>query len=230
VPKAGLLLLEGGAEFGGAMAEPDRQGLALAGGPGTNVVILPTAAAPDRNHRHAGVNAVRWFQSLGASQVEVVNVIDDASAGDSKLAEKIRSGRLIYLLGGFPRYLEETLRNSRAWEAAMEAYASGAVVAGSSAGAMVLSSHYYDPDSDEVRAGLGLLPNSCVLPHHNSFGRTWAGKLLRRLPDATLIGIDEHTGALGGTMSKWSVYGAGNVTLYQGGTIHHVRAGQTYRL
>ena len=46
----GYLLLEGGAEFGGAMSEPDREAIRLAGGLGAQTAILPTAAAPDNNH------------------------------------------------------------------------------------------------------------------------------------------------------------------------------------
>ena len=42
----GYILLEGGAEFGGEMALPDRQALALAGGPDTRLSIIPAAAAP----------------------------------------------------------------------------------------------------------------------------------------------------------------------------------------
>ena len=45
----GYLVLEGGAEFGGRMADPDRRALALAGGPEASVVIIPPAAAPGHN-------------------------------------------------------------------------------------------------------------------------------------------------------------------------------------
>ena len=39
---AGYLLLEGGAEFGGQMAEPDLRAMELAGGPGALICIIPT--------------------------------------------------------------------------------------------------------------------------------------------------------------------------------------------
>ena len=55
----GYLLLEGGAEFGGRMSEPDRRAIELAGGPGAPISIIPTAAAPDNNHQRAGRNGVR---------------------------------------------------------------------------------------------------------------------------------------------------------------------------
>src|SRR5258708_6716308 len=123
---SGYLVLEGGAEFGGRMAEPDRRALELAGGLAVPVRILPTAAAPDQNDLRAGANGVRWFRSLGASDVAAVPVLDAASANDPALAGGLREVRLIYLLGGFPGYLAPTLAGSLCWQAMLEAFAGGA--------------------------------------------------------------------------------------------------------
>ncbi len=223
----GYLLLEGGAEFGGRMSEPDLQAIQLAGGSDAPVAILPTAAAPDHNHERAGRNGIRWFQSLGVSRVDLVPVIDKSSANDPALAGRLRSARFIYLLGGFPRHLGETLKGSRVWQAALEAYDAGAVIGGSSAGAMVLCEHYYDPYEDKLLDGLKLLPNSCVLPHHNHAGRKWAGTLSAQLPEATLIGIDEQTGILNDASGSWTIYGAGKVTLYRDGQTEVHGRGET---
>jgi cyanophycinase len=149
----GYLLLEGGAEFGGAMREPDLRAIELAGGFDAPIRILPTAAAPDHNHIRAGNNGVRWFRSLGARDVESLLLIDKASANDPQIAESLRSAKLLYLLGGFTHYLGQTLLGSKAWEAALEANQSGAVIAGSSAGAMALCEHYYDPGRGNVERG-----------------------------------------------------------------------------
>jgi cyanophycinase len=220
----GYLLLAGGAEFGGRMSEPDLRAIELAGGSDVPICIIPTAAAPDNNHKRAGNNGVRWFQSLGAKNVFAADVIDIASANDPSLAASIRASRLIYLLGGFPRYLGETLANSACWNAALAAHQEDAVIAGSSAGAMVLCEHYYDPYERKLLRGLGLIPNSCVLPHHNNFGKSWAQQLLRVLPHVTLIGIDEGTGMVSDMDGAWHVYGAGEVTLYKGGQVQvHAR-------
>ena len=152
----GYLLLEGGAEFGGGMAKPDRRGIELAGGPEAQIAILPTAAAPDQNHERAGRNGVKWFRSLGAERVDIIPVIDKSSAAEPALADRLRSARFIYMLGGFPRYLAEVLRGSLVWQAVLEAYRAGAVVAGSSAGAMILCEHFYDPQAGELLPGLNL--------------------------------------------------------------------------
>ena len=211
----GYLLLEGGAEFGGRMAEPDLAGIALAGGLDAPIVIIPTAAAPDNNHKWAGNNGVRWFRSLGASRVSTVPLIDQTSANQADVVSSLRQARLVYLLGGFPHYLGQTLMGSLAWQAVSEAYSSGAVIAGSSAGAMVLCSYYFDPSEQEISPGLGLISNACVLPHHNKFGKGWAERIRSMLPEVTLLGIDEHTGMLNnGPDGSWQVAGAGGVTIY----------------
>ncbi len=226
----GILLLEGGAEFGGRMAEPDRQALDRAGGLAARVAILPTAAAPDHNHERAGRNGLRWFGSLGASSLDLVPVIDKVSADDPGLAARIRSARLIYMLGGFPAFLAETLAGSRVWQAALDAFAAGAVLAGSSAGAMVLCQYLYDPERSQVLPGLNVLQNACVLPHHNGFGRRWAPLLRQALPGVLLIGIDEQTGMLGDPSASWTVHGAGKVTLYRADSTEAFAPGNEFTL
>lgn len=226
----GYLLLEGGLEFGGRMSEPDLRAIELAGGFDIPICIIPTAAAPDRNHKRAGNHGIRWFQSLGAKNVFAVDVIDRLSANDATLAASILTSRLTYFLGGFPRHLAETLSNSLCWNAVLDAYEQGAVIAGSSAGAMVLCEHYYDPSEKKILRGLNLIPNACVLPHHNNFGKAWAGRLVQLLPDAILIGIDERTGMLNDMDGNWQFHGAGNVTLYHNGKINPCARGETFSL
>ncbi|MBA2285773.1 MAG: Type 1 glutamine amidotransferase-like domain-containing protein [Ktedonobacteraceae bacterium] len=222
----GYLVLEGGAEFGGRMAEPDQRAIELAGGFDAPICIIPTAAAPDNNHQRAGRNGVRWFQSLGARQVELLPLIDTASANDPNIAARIGQARLLYMLGGFTGYLGQTLANSASWRAMLAAYEAGALIAGSSAGAMVMCQYYVDPSTQRVVEGLGLLPNTCVLPHHNTFGKNWAQRVTTLLPNAVLLGIDEQTGMIddgdGARKSAWRVYGHGAITLYRKGqpTIH----------
>jgi cyanophycinase len=223
----GYLLLEGGAEFGGLMRDPDLKAIELAGGLEAPVRIIPTAAAPDNNHQRAGNNGIRWFQSLGAKDVGSLPLIDKVSANDENIAKSLREAKLIYMLGGFTGYLGETLKGSTAWQAVLEAYATGAVVAGSSAGAMVMCEFYYDPSRGQVIEGLNLVPNGIVMPHYNTFGKSWASRLLE-ISQVTLIGIDEGTGMLDDGAGAWSVYGAGNVTLYRNQEVEIYVTGKSF--
>lgn len=227
----GYLLLEGGAEFGGQMREPDLKAIELAGGLDAPIRIIPTAAAPDHNHQRAGNNGVRWFQSLGAKDVISIPLIDKPSANTEQIAQSLRSAKLIYMLGGFTHYLGQTLKDSLAWQSALEAYEHGAVIAGSSAGAMVMCEFYFDPGEGQVHQGLNLVSNALVLPHHNTFGKSWAPRLTKQIPQVTLIGIDEQTGMLNDRESgKWAVYGRGAVTLYQNNTQSITKSGNLFSL
>ena len=223
----GTLLLEGGAEFGGAMREPDLRAIEMAGGTHVSIRIIPTAAAPDKNHLRAGNNGIRWFRSLGAQDVEPVLLINKDSANDFEIAGTLRAAKLTYMLGGFTHYLGQTLKDSMAWDSMLGAYQDGAVIAGSSAGAMVMCEYYFDPGRSKVEKGLNLVPNACVLPHHNTFGKGWAGKLQTLLPGVTLLGIDEGTGMLTGG-AAWQVLGGGAVTVYQGDVVDVYESGQRF--
>jgi cyanophycinase len=227
----GHILLEGGAEFGGRMAEPDLHALRLAGGFDVRVSIIPAAAALDNNHEHAGQTGVRWFSRLGATDVSLLPLIDQASANQSAIAAALANSRLIYLLGGFPNYLARTLADSISWHAVLEAYHGGAVIAGSSAGAMVLCQHYYDPVTGTVIQGLNLIPRACVIPHHDTLGKRWLSHLMFSLPEHVVIGIDEETGMIDdGADGTWNVYGKGAVTLYRAGEVKTHHPGETFSL
>ena len=81
--------------------------------------------------------------------------------------------------------------------------------------------YYFDPGKRRVVDGLALLLNTCVLPHHNTFGKCWAQQIASLLPGVVLIGIDERTGMLDDAENSrkvgWSVYGQGEITLYRDG-------------
>ncbi len=228
---SGYILLAGGAEFGGRMVFPDQRAIYLAGGAGVPVRIIPAAAAPDNNHIHAGDNGVRWFEKLGAKDVASLELIDRASADREDIVAELRNTRLIYLLGGFPTHLYRSLAGSHAWQVILDAHREGAVIAGSSAGAMVLCSHFFDPYSNELLEGLNLVPDACVLPHYSSFGRHWVKRLQAALPQVALIGIEEQTAAISdGEQGAWTVSGKGQVTLVKGDRKRVFSRGESFRL
>jgi cyanophycinase len=227
----GFILLEGGREFRQGMKPADERAMAVGGGRTARIRIIPAAAAPDDNDLRAGANGVAWFQALGGHDVRALPIINRVSADQPDLAEELEAAGLVFMLGGFTRYLAETLADSRAWEAMKTAHRAGAVIAGSSAGAMVLCEHYYDQASRQVMPGLKLLPGCCVMPHHNTFGKNWAPRLTQLLPSTTLLGIDEETGLLNeGPAGEWTVYGRGAVILYESSGQRMYRHGQRFLL
>jgi cyanophycinase len=227
--RRGYIVLEGGAEFGGGMAEVDRRAIELAGGKDARLAVIPAAAAPDQNHLQAGGNGVRWFTRLGARHAQALPLTDGASANDPSLAKSLADSQFIYLLGGFPHYLYQTLAGSLCWQAMLAAYRGGAVLGGSSAGAMVLCGRFFDPETQEIIAGLNLLRQVCLIPHQNTFGKDWAARLTPSSPETIFIGIDEQTGIIDdGPDGKWTVYGKGAVTLYAKGRMVIMERGETF--
>jgi cyanophycinase len=206
----GLIILMGGNEFRPECEAMDRLLLARIG---TNprAVILPTAAAHE-NPGLAAENGIRHFNRLGA-RAEAAMVVDSATAQDGKWLGLIQNADLIYLAGGDPLYLLETLRHSAAWETALEVWKSGRTLAGSSAGAMVLGGQMWAPGKG-WHEGLGLLPGFAIIPHHARLAKLWnAGRMRSSLPEGfTLIGIDEATALFG---PPWEVIGPGKVAVYK---------------
>ncbi len=184
----------------------------LAGRP-PRYVQLATAAVPD------GPAVVDRWHRLGRAQAErlgvesiVVDVQDRSQANDAVLADQIAGAGLIYLSGGHPSFLADTLRDSLVWEAIESAWRSGSALAGCSAGAMALTS--WVPSLRHPREGgtqgLGLLPHIRVLPHFDAFAARIPDLLTRFiLPHeeaVTVIGIDEDTALVGGP-GEWTVEG-----------------------
>lgn len=222
----GYLLLEGGAEFKGRMVEADSRALALAGGEHAAVDIIPAAAAPDNNHQRAGQNGVDWFRRIGARNAVCRLLIDRNSAKNQQIADQLRSSRLVFLLGGFPSYLAQSLEGTDSWRSICSVYHGGGVIGGSSAGAMVLCEKFYDPFSHKVMAGLNLMPGICLIPHHNTNGFAWVKRLCHLLPDVCMLGIDEETGIINDALyGGWTVYGSGKVVFYNQGNVHSYPAG-----
>ncbi len=213
----GYFLLEGGAEFQGAMIEAGARALELAGGQKASVDIIPAAATPDNNHQHARIKAVQWFGRLGSENVICRMLIDHSSANDPDIAQELKRSRLIFMLGGFPSHLAQSLiaTRTRSFQSIRSVLENGGIIGGSSAGAMVLCEYYYDSFKQRIKPGLNLLPGMCIIPHHNTSGSTWIPPLKLLLPGKILLGIDEQTGLINDASSGgWTVYGRGEAVLY----------------
>jgi cyanophycinase len=219
----GTFALIGGGEFRKACDDMDRALIGLAGGPGAQVGIVPTAAAFE-NPRLAAKNGVSHFNRLGA-RAEALLIVDRAGAQATEWAARIDNLPMVYLTGGDPVYLLETLQGTAVGQAMLGLVQRGGVLAGSSAGAMVLGGQMWAPGQG-WREGLGALPGLAILPHHATLSARWdAAKMRQVLPDdVILVGIDESTG-LAGHANEWRVMGAGEASVYRGPGVEAHTAG-----
>jgi len=232
----GPVALVGAGEFLPVMAAIDAELLAASGRARPRVALLPTASWPDGEEvflRWAAMG-VEHFEGLGA-EVEVVLVRERRDAQDAGHAQAVGEADLIYLSGGKPDYLLETLAGSAVWAAALAAHARGSVLAGCSAGAMVLcaqQARFRTPPHLPLgfQPGLGVVADAAVLPHYDRFPETLAAVRVARAPKGTVIlGIDEDTAAIGRD-GTWLVRGAGRVTVWRGRHRERHRAGDTFRI
>ncbi len=243
---AGTLALVGAGEFLETMRAIDREllnlsqvdGQLLDRAGGSNVVVLPTASAPDG----PGVPE-RWirmgvehFTQLGA-RAEGLLALDRAACDDPANAARVREANLIYFSGGKPDYLRQTLEGTAVWAATREVLDRGGVVAGCSAGAMIMGGYVADfsrkfgmPSINRWSPSFALVPDAVIVPHYNEFPEMLVNLMFGQRPAGSfLIGIDAHT-ALVGLDHTWQVMGTGRVTMRRDREVKRYTAGQSVSL
>jgi cyanophycinase len=205
----GYIALVGGYEFVTNCLEMDRT---ILGRLGTRpqIVVLPTAAAFE-SPRQAAYNGVQHLKRLGA-RAEAMYILKRQDAYNEDYAAQLDKVQGVYFCGGDPIHLLETLRDTKIWNAIVGMYERGGLVAGSSAGAMVMGGQMWAP-GEGWRVGLGLVPKVAIIPHHATVSARWdAPKLAATVaPGTTVVGVDEATALL---LPDQLVIGEGDVTIY----------------
>jgi cyanophycinase len=196
------LLIIGGAEDKVGRATILRRFLRLAGGNDARIVVIPTASSfPDEAVR----SYTAIFSRFGAAEVATVNPLSRPAASDPALVKAIDNATGVFMTGGNQLKLAQLFVGTPLAEAIARAHARGAVVAGTSAGASIMSRFMISLGADGVTprqragrltSGLGLLPGVIVDQHFDQrarYGRLMA--MVASSPDLIGIGIDEDTAA-----------------------------------
>ena len=215
----GLIALVGSGEYLPVMEDIDRYLLASVNVKTPQVVCIPTAAGQEGDE---SVNrwlrmGVEHFKRLGAG-VQGLRIIDAASANDSQHEALLENADLIYFSGGNPQYLFETMHGSRAWVAMQKAWNSGAVYAGCSAGAMILSERIPSFRLAGTGAGFGIFPAKFIIPHFDAIPGLWKPLVyalksqLRK--GQRMLGVDENTALVGHLNGEWKVMGKGRAHVF----------------
>lgn len=177
------------------------------------VVCLPTAAGTegDDRIRYWMQLGVDHFQKLGV-EVTAVPVTNATTANNPDYAAQIAAANFVYLSGGKPDYLYQSLAGSKTWQAIQQVLDGGGLLAGCSAGAMIMGEKFFGFPG--WKSGFGLLPGTAVIPHFDEIPtallspmRLFSGK------HTLVIGIDGDT-ALVKDGNQFEVLGSGGVTLW----------------
>ncbi|OON59241.1 cyanophycinase [Massilia sp. KIM] len=228
-PKGSLVIIGGGlrpdnAAVWGKIVE-------LAGGKGARIAVFPSAA---ENPEREGRMAADYLNRHGA-RAFVVPVAprlpgSDArkAADDPAIARSVREAGGAFFTGGDQARITGTLRradgsNTAVLDALWALYRRGGVIAGTSAGAAIMSSTmFYDPplevapvlkngvtDGKDIAPGLGFIGEDVFIDQH----LLARGRFARMLPAMLSkgyklgLGIDENTAAVVAPSREVSVIG-----------------------
>jgi cyanophycinase len=194
----------------------------LAGGPSAQIAIVPTASSIEA----AGLRYKALFLGLGVESAEVVYIGNREDANGRESLDLVENASGIFLTGGNQMRLSSIIGGTRFEHLVRERNASGVVVAGTSAGASILSAHMVALGSSgatpklrmaQMFAGFGLINNVIIDQHFRQRDRI--GRLLSLVasnPGLLGIGIDEDTAAVIEPDNTLRVIGRHSVTLVDG--------------
>ena len=188
----------------------------LAASGGQEVVLLPTADAYEHPEL-LSQQATSWFEGLGAT-VRTLDVLRRPDALVEEHVAAVRAARFLYLSGDSPMHLRSVIKDTPLWDALVEAWQDGAVLAASAGAARLLGDPMVDPRGGAFTVGMGLAANLAVIPHHNEWTGDKAHRTLRLSPPGVVVaGIDERTALIRDPDGSWRTAGAGEVAVFVDG-------------
>ena len=220
------IFLVGGDEFSEKCVPMDTWALTRTKSSKPVVAIVPTAAA-DESPNRAAKNGSIHFQKLGAETIETM-ILNRKDAHDQSRLSELNQANLIYFTGGNPQHLLDTIRDTPTEVTLKKALVKGTILAGSSAGAMIMGSLMrYRRWIDS----LGICENLAILPHHEKSSpevviKDCSSELSKGL---RIIGVDGATGLF---ISNGEAYvlGAGIVTNYSQKGFLKFKSGEQFQL
>lgn len=251
------LFVIGGAEDRVGKASLLRQFLKLSGGRRSRLVVIPTASS---FQEEVGASYTEVFTRLGASSVTIVNPATREESHDEALVAAVDEATGVFMSGGSQLRLSQLIPGTPLGDAIHRAHDRGAVIAGTSAGASIVSDFMISMGDEgvtprqrasQISAGLGLLRGVVVDQHFDQRARY--GRLMSVIapsPHLLGVGIDEDTAMVVSAGRTFEVRGSGAVfvldcsqavtdaadaragapVLVSGATVHTLPAGSTFDL
>jgi cyanophycinase len=219
--RPGLIMAIGGAEDKVRERVILRRFVEEAGGPDASIVVLATASEfPETGERYAEL-----FYGMDANTVEVLRVRnrEDAIECSREVFDVLEYATGFFMTGGSQLRISSALGGTALAAALRRRHAEGMVVAGTSAGAAVISRHMISMGESggtprrrlvQMAQGLGFAPDLLIDQHFRRRDRM--GRLLTALsynPEPLGVGVDEDTAAMIDADGMITVLGSGAVTV-----------------
>ncbi len=195
----------------------------LCGGRDADIAVIPTAS----KLADTGARYVDLFDRLEAGRATSLDIRERADGEKDAILRRLETANGVFLTGGNQLRISTIIGGTSAAKLIRTQNAKGVHVAGTSAGAGVLSEHMIafgregaSPRGNSVRLAPGLgLTNRFIIDQHFR-QRDRLGRLVAALaynPFALGIGLDEDTAAFIGPDDVVEVEGSGGVTVVDAG-------------
>ncbi len=219
----GWIIPIGGAEEKESRRRILKRFVQLCGGRDADIVVIPTAS----RRADTGARYVELFERLEAGRSEEIDFADRDDGQRDDYLRRLESASGVFFTGGNQLRISTILGGTPAAKLIRSRNAAGMHVAGTSAGASILSEHMIafgkegsSPHAGSVRLAPGLgLTNRFIIDQHFR-QRDRLGRLVAALaynPFAIGIGLDEDTAAFVGPDNVLEVEGSGAVTVVDAG-------------
>jgi cyanophycinase len=221
----GKLVIIGGKEEREGDCSILKEFISVAGGARSRIVVL-TVATDEFKEAMAEYKAA--FRGLGVDEVEAYDVSQRVDADNEKALAAIEKATGIFFTGGDQLKITALLGGTRMHELLHQRFQKGTVIAGTSAGAAMMSnSMFIRGESDnnprlggmEIGPGMDFLVGAMIDTHFSQRGRI--GRLLTAVahyPQDLGFGVDENT-AMIVEGKEFRVVGEGAVTVVDAGAI-----------
>jgi cyanophycinase len=179
------------------------------------VAVLPTGAAYENPGRLVE-QARQWFAGLGAA-VREVPVLSRRDSATAEHVDALRSARMIYLAGTSAMHVRSVLKDTPVLEAMLDAWAGGAALVGTNAGADVLCDPMVDARGGAFTVGLGVVSQLSIIPRLEQWSRDKVHRTVELAPAGlSLVGIPSATALLRDADGSWRAEGAavGDVSVF----------------
>ena len=183
---------------------------------GTDVVVLPTAAAFD-GAGPASAPVLGAVAALGASAT-VVEVLGRHDAERAEPAARCARAGCVVLVGESPLHLRSAMQATPVWEAVLQAWRGGAALVGVGWAGAALGDPMVDPRGGALTLGLGVVPVS-FLPHADRWGADRMRRTLK-MAKGLLVAVDSGAAAVWTGASGWA--GSSGVHGYDAGATRPV--------
>ncbi len=216
--------------------------LELAGGPGSLIVIIPTAGgAEDYGDDWKGLER---YRKMGATNLTLLHTYDRAVADTEEFVRPLQEARGVFFSGGRQWRLADSYLHTRTHKELQAVLDRGGVIGGSSAGATILGSFLVRGDTKtntimdgDHKEGFGFLRRAGIDQHVLKRNRQFdLIRVIEDHPELLGIGIDEDT-AIVVSGDEFTVIGQSYVVILDqqksippGGQFYLLAAGDRYNL